>query len=79
MLDEEYPRVFFRTRRNANAEFKFGYLSIIDGIPWVAPSLTEAQSKIPLTMLRLEPEHLEEHDDDATGERYFLYRVVLNW
>ena len=77
MTDEEYPRVSFRFMRGTLMYTALGYLSIIDGVPYVAETLEDAKGRRPAMMFRLDPEHLEERHDDVTGEQYFLYRPVF--
>lgn len=76
-MDTDNPRVFFRTEAGAALNLSWGYLCIIDGVPWLAATPEEAQSRIPATMLRLDPQHLEAQRDSETGDQYFLYRPVL--
>ena len=76
MIEHDHPHVFFRLVGEEFGE-SFGYLSIIDGIPWLASSLEEAQSRIPATMFRLDPQHLVEQPNAKTGQWEFLYRAYL--
>jgi len=55
----------------------WGYLAIINGVPWLAATSEEAKSQIPATMIRLDPRLLEEQRDTEKDEQFFLYRGPL--
>lgn len=71
----EFPKVVFRTENSE--ELKFGYLAIIDGVPWLAHSDEDARQRVFPLMVQLDPTHLEEDADTAEGTRFFRYRVAL--
>ena len=75
MRDKDHPPVYFR--KEGDRDWSQGFLAIIDGAPWLAGSLDEARSRVPATMFRLVPEHLQEMRDSETGEQIFRYRHTL--
>jgi len=55
----------------------FGYLSIIDGVPWLAATEEEAATRVPATMFQLDPQLLEALENAETGEKYLRYLAYL--
>ncbi|HWY14893.1 MAG TPA: hypothetical protein VNX86_07125 [Rhizomicrobium sp.] len=77
MTSRDFPRVFFRLDGPGDFNIGWGYLSIIDGVPWLASNLDEAKNRIPATMFQLDPLTLLEQHDSETGEQFFVYQARL--
>jgi hypothetical protein len=71
-----HPRVFYR-RPTGECALAWGYLSLIDGEPWMAGTRQEAAGGTAATMLRLDLPLLSEQRDGETGEQTFLYQGLV--
>lgn len=75
-FDNDYPRVFFPSDSPEDAP-TFGYLFIVDGVPWVAKTLEDARAHMPAIPSPLDPQLLEGSSEQPTGERQFQYRGLV--
>lgn len=71
-MEIEHPRISFTVEGAEEREF-FGFLSIVDGLPYLAPSIETAKSQKPYSMLRLDPLHLLGSENFAEFQSFFLY------
>jgi hypothetical protein len=63
----DHPQVFFPIGDGHPFHLGQGFLAIIDGIPWLAPTIEDAKAGVLATMHRLNPQLLEPQID-ATGK-----------
>jgi hypothetical protein len=71
-FDNDHPRVFFPSDSLCDSP-TFGFLFIIDGVPWAAKTLEDARGRVPA----LDPRLLEGLPEQPTGEKQFQYRGMV--
>jgi hypothetical protein len=81
MDDPNHPRVFFPSESrfpfpsDSPGEYvAYGYLFIVDGIPWAAKTLEDARAGVPAIPTQLDPQLLEEVPSSGSQPRHFRYR-----
>lgn len=75
-FDNDHPRVFFPADSPGEA-VTFGYLFIIDGVPWAALTLEDARAGVPAIPSPLDPQFLEGQPELPSGEKQFQYRGIV--
>ena len=73
-----HPLVCFSLGDGTPPRVDFGYLGIIDGVPWLAATIEDAKAGTIANMHRLDQQQLEVKTDHDTGRQFFLYQGVLH-
>lgn len=79
--DPDHPTVLVRLHMRGEGtgmQVYYGYLSIIDGVPWLATTLDDARSKVTGLMQRLDPQKLDMSHDGPEGAPQWTYQMEVS-
>jgi hypothetical protein len=76
MEDKDHPRVFFPSD-SPGEHITFGYLFMIDGVPWVARTLEDARDHFPAISTPLDPQLLEGCSNGKQEPQPLQYRGLV--
>jgi hypothetical protein len=77
-MSNHHPCVFFPMGDGSPPRVGWGYLVILGGLPWLAPTIKDAEAGITPKMHQLDPGRLEGLIDNETGKQFFLYQGALH-